>query len=59
MDVASRDLRAELLHLAHDPTLPPRAVVERAEAYFDFVTGKSAQTPRQVIDAALDAADVR
>jgi hypothetical protein len=49
------DYRLECLRLAHQPELPASEVVARANAYHDFLLGKSDQTPRQVIDAALDA----
>lgn len=35
------------------------APIADAHKFHDFVTGKSDQTPRQMIDAALDQADVK
>ncbi|NIJ34321.1 hypothetical protein [Sphingomonas oligoaromativorans] len=34
-------------------------VVVFAQRYFEFITGASATPPREALDAALDAADVR
>lgn len=52
-------LRCRTLQLAHDSAAHPSGVVDRARAYLAFITEVDAKTPRQVIDDALDASDVR
>jgi len=37
----------------------PGDTVARAQRYYDFVTGASSKSPREQIEAALDAANVR
>ncbi|MCB4863199.1 hypothetical protein K7W03_26865 [Sphingobium sp. PNB] len=53
------EIRLECLRLANAGFGElPSDIVSRARAYHDFLTGKSDQTPRQIIDAALEAANV-
>lgn len=53
------ELRLQCLHLAvNGYSEHPTETVKRAQAYHDFLTGKSNQTPREVIDAALTKAGV-
>lgn len=54
-----RDIRLACLKLAHEASHSPDEVVRRADAYAAFVLGQPVQTPRQIIDAALEAANVR
>lgn len=57
---AHEDLRLECLRLASSGFNEfPGDTVKRAQAYFDFVTGKSDQSPRQVIEAALDKLEAK
>jgi len=53
------DIRLACLKLAHEMDGTPAEVVDRAKVYADFVLGLPAKTPRQIIDAALEAANVR
>lgn len=54
------EIRLECLRLANAGFGErPEDIVVRSRAYYDFLTGKSDQTPRQIIDAALEAANVR
>lgn len=48
-------LRLRCLELA----VEARADVDAARRYYAFVTGEDAKTPRQIIDAALEATGVR
>ncbi|MCB4862977.1 hypothetical protein K7W03_25680 [Sphingobium sp. PNB] len=53
------EIRLECLRLANAGFGErPEDIVARARAYHVFLTGKSDQTPRQIIDAALDKAGV-
>ncbi len=49
-------LRLRCLELA---TGVPGEPVETARRFYAFVTAEDAKTPRQLIDAALEAANVR
>lgn len=49
----NESLRLEALRLAVAAGKP-----ELRQQFLDFLTGKSDQTPRQIIDAALEAANV-
>ncbi|MGN6124778.1 MAG: hypothetical protein ACTHOJ_17675 [Sphingomonas oligoaromativorans] len=51
-------LRLECLRLSVAVPEHWQHTVERAQAYFDFITGASAMSPREAINAALDAANV-
>ncbi|WP_176482815.1 hypothetical protein [Sphingobium sp. D43FB] len=46
-------LRLEALRLAVQAGQPPLR-----QHFYEFLTGKSDRTPRQIIDAALEAANV-
>lgn len=39
-----RELALECLQLANHPELPEKVVVERAQAFYDFVTGAKSAT---------------
>lgn len=53
------EIRLECLRLANAGYSEfPEDAVKRARAYYDFLMGKSDQTPRQIIDAALDKAGI-
>lgn len=52
------EIRVECLRLANsNPHVVD--VVAEAQRYLDFVSGKPVQTPREIIDAALEASGVR
>jgi hypothetical protein len=53
-----QEMRFRCLQLAHGHEWAPMDVVSRAKDYYAFVTGQPAQTPRQMINAALDKANV-
>lgn len=58
--MSNEQLRLECLRLAHAGNSEPvEYTVQCAQLYYDFLTGKSDQTQRQIIDAALDVANVR
>lgn len=48
-----RDIRLEALRLA-----VKAGDAGLRQSFYEFLTGKSDQTPRQIIDAALEAANV-
>lgn len=51
-----RKLALQCLALANLPDLDDECVVDRARAFYAFVTG---QSPRESIEAALDMAGVK
>lgn len=57
MSEYEHDLRLECLKLAAGSG-HSGVTVHVAQAFYDFVTGVN-QTPRQIIDAALDQANVK
>ena len=53
MNLRDQEMRIEALRLAVAAGQPDLHI-----AFYEFLTGKSDQTPRQIIDAALEAANV-
>lgn len=57
-NVAEQGIAFECLTLANNPMLCTQEIIDRAEAFLGFVTGRDVQTPREQINAALDQANV-
>lgn len=53
-----RAIALECLTLASGAGEPTDTTVARARAYFDFIAGEATKTPRERIEAALDAANI-
>lgn len=53
MNLRDQEMRIEALRLAVAAGHP-----DLCQRFYEFLTGKSDQTPRQIIDAALEAANV-
>jgi len=55
-----QQLRLECLRMAAGGfSEHPNETVARAQAYYDFLTGANAMSPREAINTALDAANVK
>lgn len=62
MSIADQELRLQCLHLAESNAsngTDASVIVANAQAFHTFATGASAKSPREIIAAALDAANVR
>lgn len=57
MSISDRELRERCFEAAL--RADPFRAAELAEQMLAFVTGESAKSPREIISAALDAANVR